>query len=130
MSMVSPPFSRAFASAEALATGVFPDNIAAAAVVLAKGLALVAAIKTAAFAQGGSFKVGGVGGPDSQLVQMALSPGEMVDVKKPGQTAPGGAREVALTGISSRDLFTGQMIADLVTALNDAHSDGYKLKVA
>lgn len=36
------------------------------------------------FASGGSFRVGGTGAIDSKLVQMRLSPGEMVDVTKPG----------------------------------------------
>lgn len=36
------------------------------------------------FATGGSFKVGGYGGPDSQFMPLFLSPGEMVDVRRPG----------------------------------------------
>jgi hypothetical protein len=32
------------------------------------------------FATGGGFKVGGTGGPDSKLFNMALSPGEAVEV--------------------------------------------------
>ena len=41
------------------------------------------------FAQGGSFIVGGSGGPDSQNVSFKASPGERVDVSTPG-SAPGG----------------------------------------
>lgn len=37
------------------------------------------------FASGGSFTVGGVGGPDSQLVPLRLTPGEIVNVRKGGQ---------------------------------------------
>lgn len=37
------------------------------------------------FATGGSFTVGGSGGPDSQLVPLRLTPGEIVNVKKGGQ---------------------------------------------
>lgn len=66
----------------------FPANIAAVAAVAAQGFAFVASIRLQQiphFAEGGSFKVGGAGGPDSKLVQFAASPGEMVDVRKPGQ---------------------------------------------
>jgi hypothetical protein len=37
------------------------------------------------FQTGGSFTVGGAGGPDSQLVAFRATPGEQVDVKTPGQ---------------------------------------------
>ena len=36
------------------------------------------------FATGGSFEVGGSGPPDSKFIGMALSPGEMVNVTRPG----------------------------------------------
>ena len=36
------------------------------------------------FATGGSFTVGGVGGPDSQFMPLWLTPGEMVDIRRPG----------------------------------------------
>lgn len=42
------------------------------------------------FATGGSFKVGGGGAPDSKLFGLRLSPGEMVDVRRPGQDMGGG----------------------------------------
>lgn len=44
------------------------------------------------FKTGGSFKVGGSGGPDSQLMQFRATPGEMVDVRRPGQDLGGGGR--------------------------------------
>lgn len=37
------------------------------------------------FATGGSFKVGGSGRADSKFVGMRLTPGEMVDIRRPGQ---------------------------------------------
>jgi hypothetical protein len=37
------------------------------------------------FANGGSFKVGGAGGTDSQLVAFRASPSERVSISKPGQ---------------------------------------------
>lgn len=45
------------------------------------------------FATGGSFKVGGSGGPDSQFVPLALSPGEIVNVSK-GEGSSGRASPV------------------------------------
>lgn len=42
-------------------------------------------LKIPGFATGGSFKVGGSGGIDSKLVQFRATPGEMVDVRRPGQ---------------------------------------------
>lgn len=41
--------------------------------------------KIPGFATGGSFKVGGAGGIDSKLISMRLTPGEMVDVRRPDQ---------------------------------------------
>lgn len=43
------------------------------------------------FKTGGSFKVGGSGGADSQLMAFRATPGEMVDIRKPGNdNGPGG----------------------------------------
>lgn len=39
------------------------------------------------FKTGGSFRVGGSGGADSSLVAFRATPGEMVDVRRPGQIA-------------------------------------------
>jgi hypothetical protein len=50
------------------------------------------------FATGGSFKVGGFGGTDSQFMPLMLTPGEMVNVRRPGQAWAGEeglGREVA-----------------------------------
>ncbi len=44
----------------------------------------------AGFAHGGSFNVGGSGGPDSQLVAFRASPSERVDILTPGQQAAQG----------------------------------------
>lgn len=43
------------------------------------------ALGLAAFAEGGSFAVGGTGGTDSQLVAFRASPGEQVTIDTPGQ---------------------------------------------
>lgn len=51
------------------------------------------------FATGGSFKVGGSGRADSKFVGMRLTPGEMVDIRRPGQANDniGGALRVDVT---------------------------------
>lgn len=46
------------------------------------------AIGLPGFQHGGSFRVGGQGGPDSQLVAFKASPQEHVTITKPGQTPP------------------------------------------
>lgn len=43
------------------------------------------------FKTGGSFRVGGSGGADSSLVAFRATPGEMVDVRRPGQGLSGGS---------------------------------------
>lgn len=53
---------------------------------LIPGLAGGGTIPVPGFQYGGSFKVGGSGGPDSRLVAFRASPGERVDVSRPGQT--------------------------------------------
>ena len=55
---------------------------------------LFGGFKLPGFKTGGSFRVGGSGGLDSQTVAFRATPGEMVDIKKPGQM-DGGA--MALT---------------------------------
>jgi hypothetical protein len=118
------------AGAEALAAGIFPANLVAAAAVVAKGLAFVAAIKAVPFATGGSFKVGGgIGGVDTQLVQFKATPGELVDIRRPGQERTNGG-DITIRGIGPDDFFTGRMLRGLVDALNAGDRDGYKLKFA
>ena len=67
----------------------FPANIAAVAAVLAKGASLVASIKSQSvptgFKTGGSFTVGGSGGADLQFVPIMATPGEQVDIWRPGE---------------------------------------------
>jgi hypothetical protein len=46
------------------------------------------------FKTGGSFKVGGSGGADSQLMQFRATPGEMVDIRRPGQDQGSGQMAV------------------------------------
>lgn len=63
-----------------------------AAVVIANGMAQVSQIRsqqTAGFFTGGSFTVGGAGGPDSQMVAFRATPGERVNVATPTQVRKG-----------------------------------------
>lgn len=56
-------------------------------------LAAFGGIGIPGFQSGGSFQVGGSGGPDSKLVSFMATPGERVDITQPGRQAPptGGA---------------------------------------
>lgn len=49
------------------------------------------------FKTGGSFKVGGSGGADSQVMAFRATPGEMVDIRRPGQDQGPGALSVHVT---------------------------------
>lgn len=68
-----------------------PFNFIAAAAVGAATAANVAGIlsQNANFMTGGSFKVGGSGGPDSQMVAFRASPGEQVNISTPAQVRKG-----------------------------------------
>jgi hypothetical protein len=48
--------------------------------------------KLPGFKTGGTFRVGGGGGVDSSLVAFKATPGEMVDVRRPGQNLSGGGK--------------------------------------
>jgi hypothetical protein len=63
------------------------------------------------FANGGSFRVGGSGGTDSQTVAFRATPGEMVDIRTPGQSR-GGVTISPVYNIDARGATT-----DLVKAL-------------
>lgn len=58
--------------------------------------------KLLGFANGGSFRVGGSGGIDSQLVAFKASPNETVDIRKPGQDAGGGGGYAPTYNIDAR----------------------------
>lgn len=63
-----------------------------------------AAPKAAGFKTGGSFVVGGTGGPDSQLVRFFATPGERVTVETPEQQRQSATALLAGAVPSSRDL--------------------------
>lgn len=118
----------------------FPANIAAVATVLAKGASLVASIKSQAvptgFKTGGSFTVGGSGGQDSQYVPIMATPGEQVDIWRPGEGAERRGRGAAGSGApavinlsigapAAREFFRG-----VIDGINELTGDGYRLNMA
>lgn len=108
----------------------WPMPLIDAGIAVAAGLANVAKIAATSFATGGSFRVGGgMGGTDTQMVAMALTPGEMVDVRKPGNNSGSSNMEITLRGMAPDDIFTGRWIRSFFDALNQGQRDGYKLKV-
>lgn len=62
------------------------------------------------FAAGGSFRVGGSGGTDSQLVAFKATPDETVSITKPGQSMGGGGITVhSTTNIDARGADPGML---------------------
>lgn len=75
-----------------------------------------------AFANGGSFKVGGVPGIDKNIVSFRASRGEMVDIRKPGNDNGGGGRFLF-------DLRGAVMTQDLIDQMNSI-GDGAAMRGA
>lgn len=115
----------------------FPANLAAMAAVLAKGASLVASIKSqtvpTGYMTGGSFTVGGGGGPDSVPVSMMLSPGEQVDVWRPDQGGGADPRGRAGGGsvfnVGVPLVTTREAIRDLFDLFNQGLADGHRFNV-
>jgi len=120
------------AATKALSTYPPPLSYAAAAAAVVAGLGMVAQIQAQQFATGGSFTVGGgITGLDSQLVAFKATPGEMVDIRRPGQggAGSGSVQTIELKAPRVRDLFSDH-VRDLVDVLNAAAPDGYRLKMS
>jgi hypothetical protein len=116
---------------KALASVFWPLNLVAAGAVIAAGLAHVAFISKQGFAKGGSFRVGGgMTGLDSEMVSFRATPGEMVDVRRPGQAGAGGPAQTINLNMPRPNDFFSQHVREMVYALNKAAPDGYVLKVA
>ncbi|WP_426041502.1 hypothetical protein [Brevundimonas sp. TWP2-3-4b1] len=62
--------------------------------ILSSLTSMLGSLRLPGFKTGGSFKVGGSGGADSQMMAFRATPGEMVDIRRPGQDAGGGALAV------------------------------------
>lgn len=122
---------------KALATyGPTPLGYAGVAAAIAQGAASVATIAAQGFKTGGSFKVGGSGGQDSQFVPIMATPGEQVDIWRPGEGpdrrggGSGGTSVIELRGMSGQKFWTLDMVRDLVAGINDALPYGVQIKAA
>lgn len=86
----------------------YPLNIAAMASVAALTAGLISDINsvtyTGGYQTGGSFKVGGVGGADSQLVAFRATPNETVSVRTPSQQATADRAEGSAPAAATPDL--------------------------
>ncbi|RZJ19126.1 MAG: hypothetical protein EON91_02715 [Brevundimonas sp.] len=69
------------------------------------------------FKTGGSFRVGGSGGPDSQLTAFRTTPGEMVDIRRPGRDSGTGGGHVF-------DLRGALVTEDLLSQINQRVAAG------
>jgi hypothetical protein len=75
------------------------------------------------FKTGGSFKVGGSGGADSQTVAFRATPGEMVDIRRPGQDQGGGGMVVQVNPSPYFDVQVQRVSAPMaVQAASTAYS--------
>ncbi|WP_439363078.1 hypothetical protein ACNJYD_19815 [Bradyrhizobium sp. DASA03005] len=115
----------------------FPANLAAMAAVLAQGARLVAQIKSQSvptgFKTGGSFTVGGSGGADSQFVPIMATPGEQVDIWRPGEGGAdprrGAGSQPTVVNLAMGAGATREWLRETMDGLNDMLADGYVLKV-
>jgi hypothetical protein len=72
------------------------------------------------FANGGSFKVGGAGGTDSQLVAFKATPGEMVDVRTPGQSRGSGSITINVDARGAQQGVAQQLQSMLPAVIREA----------
>jgi len=103
-------------AAKALEQG-FPYNIAAAAMVMAKGIAFVQAIKGTG--EGGTSSTGG-GGGGSVRGTPAAAP-----VTQEGQRST-----AAVINLSGGDMFSRDQVVSLINSINEAMEDGARLRIA
>lgn len=118
--------------------GPTPLGYAGVAAALAVGFAQVANIKSQkmpAFATGGAVRVPQMfSGSDSQLFQARVSPGEQIDIWRPGE-GPDPRRGAAGGGVADltlrfADRFSREFWAEGIAQINRLAPDGYRLKVA
>lgn len=108
--------------------GPTPIGFAAMAAAVAAGLAKVITIKQQKYtgaAAGGMFKVpGGNMGVDTKMVNMALAPGELVQVTPAGRAGEAGNRYLEIPAIRPDDFFKGDTVRAMVTAFDQWMRDG------
>lgn len=95
--------------------------------------------KIPGFAGGGSGRVGGAGGPDSKLVSMRLTPGELVDVRTPGQQRDTGginlggihidARGADMAAAARIEASVERLRSDIPSLAVDAVNDAYERRI-
>lgn len=73
------------------------------------------------FKTGGSFKVGGSGGPDSQVTAFRSTPGEMVDVRRPGQGGGGMGGELVVRVVPNDERFDAYVDKRVGPAIAASH---------
>lgn len=111
----------------------FPANLAASAAVLAMGASLVAQVSAlGGFAEGGSFRVAGPGGRDNMRAMVDVSPGEQVDIWRPGdgRDQRGGVSPQEISISVQGEVFGQKTIRKLVEQLNEAYGNGARLRFA
>jgi hypothetical protein len=125
----------AVAITKALSSYPPPWSFAMAGLQAAAGAVQIASIKSQKFDTGGSFRVGGVGPPDSKLISMQLTPGEMVDIRRPDQVggtgaaaAGGGGNRTFTIDINPRSFF-GQHMRVFAEEMIQAQRDGYSFQL-
>lgn len=74
------------------------------------------------FASGGSFRVGGTGAIDSKLIQFRATPGEMVDVRKPGNDNSRGGGTIVVQ-VDKSELFDVH-VSSIATPIAVRHASG------
>lgn len=73
------------------------------------------------FKTGGSFTVGGSGGPDSKYIGMRVTPGEMVNISRPGHdNGPGGGQVISIAINAQGAVLAQQIYADMAKAIAGA----------
>lgn len=112
----------------------FPANLAAVAAVIAQGAAIVAQIRSVGgFAEGGSFRVPGAGGRDNQRYMVDLSPGEQVDIWKPGEDGNDNRRGAGMGEVVIHlhgENYGQKQVRRLIHEINQAGRDGSRIRLA
>jgi|GEM_PF-2114003 len=81
------------------------------------------------YATGGTFKVGGAGGIDSKTVAFRATPGEMVDIRKPGQDmGDGGIIFSPTTNIDAKG--AGRGVAEEIKAALDVRDKNFETRLS
>lgn len=121
--------SKGSASFRDLATSILKDlaRIAAQRFLFQLLQPLFPGFSLAGFQQGGSFQVGGSGGPDSQLVAFKASPMENVTITRPGQSAA--AQEPPIVNVAAPQVIIVTSEEQAIAAIQSAEGEEAVLSV-